>query len=184
MNDADTKVNVHADVLKEAQAYTPDGKRKFGGQKKTEKDAEYFERLVGHMAEIPDEHYEKLPDHVKSWYEGAAQSFNSKAEIEAPEGFVSAFVDAGTAAPKEKAAKSTEPKQPTVRKEREHNPNSIGSIIRRTISLDRSVTVDQMIELLKSKGIADPSRVSVSSYVGDVKETLRIAAEQGWSAPA
>lgn len=174
-------VNVHADVLAAVQSHTPEGKRKFRAQGKTEKDTEYFERVVGHMAEIPDDKYEALPDHVKSWYENAAQSFNSKAEISPPDGFVSNF---GVAAAPTKEKAPAEPKEPGVRKAREHNPNSIGSILRRALAKDLTITVDQAIELLKSNGHEEPSRVSVSSYVGDVKETLRIAAEQGWSAPA
>jgi hypothetical protein len=178
----------HAELFAAAQKHMIEGKKKFAAQSKKETGPSYLTRLLEHTSEIPEATFDEFSDEAKKWYADAAEAFNSKTDIPAPEGFTSVFATPvekpakaeGEAAEKtEKLAKAE--KAPTAekgpRKVREHNPNSIGAVLRRAVIADQSISVDEAIELLKTKGHAEPSRVSVSSYVGDIKETLRIAAE-------
>lgn len=81
------------------------------------------------------------------------------------------------------------PKVPRVKKAkeppkpREHATNTLGAIIRRTLATDPTTSLERVFEILKENGHASPTRISVVSYVGDVRETLRVAASLGTFVP-
>lgn len=192
--DAEVKVNVYADLLKAAQAYTPQGQSKFKAQTKNETDAQYLERLLAHVAEIPEADYDKLPQEVQDWFQAAGEAFNGGKTIPAPEGFSSSYVSekskpviakekAPAAAKEAKEKPAAEAKEPSERKPRAHNPDSIGAIIRRAVIANQAVKPDEVMKLLEEKGKA-ANASTVSSWMTDVRSTLQAAQEMGWTPPA
>jgi hypothetical protein len=145
-------------------------KPKFRPQKETESDAEYIERVLQAIADIPDEIYNKLSPEALQWFAQAAETTNAGEQAEPPDGFVSAF----------KPKKEPTPKKLITReKPVKETPPTMGALIRRAIIDNRDISVQDLETMLAAAGFTDIKRTTVFSFQRGSLDTLKVAEQMG-----
>ncbi len=157
-----------------AQGYTPTGKKKFPAQARTEEDQAFFARLLGHIAEVPQEQFDAIPVPAQEWFNNSGEAFNAQQPVTAPEGFESNFKPKATKAgpaPKEALAADAGGRG------RKRADNTAGRTIRRALIENQAITLDDLKGLLNAAGFTEVKEATIGSYRADTLETLRVAAE-------